>query len=153
MLFYICVTILLYKCDIVAYQLCHSYKSKKTSLLLEDWTSDFLLWSPTLIMVYKVVNCYFFTLGSVGTVGRVCNTSSLGSDGCDIMCCGRGYDTKRVKVEYKCECKFHWCCEVKCQDCEKWEDVHTCKGPTPTPSASAVRHSWTKSRRTQFNDF
>ncbi|KAL0191604.1 hypothetical protein M9458_014302, partial [Cirrhinus mrigala] len=52
--------------------------------------------------------------------GRVCNKSSKGMDGCEVMCCGRGYDTTRVKRMSKCECKFKW-------DCEETVDVHTCK--------------------------
>ncbi|KAJ4927083.1 hypothetical protein JOQ06_014820 [Pogonophryne albipinna] len=65
--------------------------------------------------------------GSLGTAGRVCNKSSRGTDGCEVMCCGRGYDTMRVKQVTKCECKFKWCCAVECQDCEDLVDVHTCK--------------------------
>ena len=66
--------------------------------------------------------------GSLGTAGRVCNATSMGTDGCDIMCCGRGYNTRRVLKRYKCECKFHWCCYVKCKECSEWVDEHTCKG-------------------------
>ncbi|KAA0712695.1 Protein Wnt-2b [Triplophysa tibetana] len=65
--------------------------------------------------------------GSLGTAGRVCNKSSRGMDGCEVMCCGRGYDTTRVKRVTKCECKFKWCCAVECLDCEETVDVHTCK--------------------------
>ncbi|RUS89128.1 hypothetical protein EGW08_003136 [Elysia chlorotica] len=68
-------------------------------------------------------------LGSLGTEGRTCNKSSMGTDGCDIMCCGRGYHTRVVKQHYKCECKFHWCCFVHCKDCQQWVELHTCKGP------------------------
>ncbi|XP_028261969.1 protein Wnt-2b-A-like isoform X2 [Parambassis ranga] len=64
---------------------------------------------------------------SLGTAGRVCNKSSRGTDGCEVMCCGRGYDTMRVKRVTKCECKFKWCCAVECKDCEDLVDVHTCK--------------------------
>ena len=46
-----------------------------------------------------------------------------------MMCCGRGYDTTRVTRITKCECKFHWCCAVRCKECEDTVDVHTCKAP------------------------
>lgn len=45
------------------------------------------------------------------------------------MCCGRGYDTATVQKEDKCECKFQWCCVVRCKTCRRLVDVHTCKGP------------------------
>ncbi|KAB5567339.1 hypothetical protein PHYPO_G00231620 [Pangasianodon hypophthalmus] len=67
--------------------------------------------------------------GSLGTAGRICNKSSRGTDGCEVMCCGRGYDTTRVKRITKCECKFKWCCAVECKDCEEAVDIHTCKAP------------------------
>ncbi|KAG5273822.1 hypothetical protein AALO_G00155930 [Alosa alosa] len=66
--------------------------------------------------------------GSAGTGGRVCNRTSRGADSCEVMCCGRGYDTSRVSRTTKCECKFHWCCAVHCRDCHEEVDVHTCKG-------------------------
>ncbi|XP_029992227.1 protein Wnt-2 [Sphaeramia orbicularis] len=68
--------------------------------------------------------------GSIGTGGRICNRTSRGVDGCEVMCCGRGYDTSRVSRTTKCECKFHWCCAVHCRDCHQQIDVHTCKGQT-----------------------
>ncbi|KAL2093947.1 hypothetical protein ACEWY4_011259 [Coilia grayii] len=68
--------------------------------------------------------------GSAGTGGRVCNRTSRGADSCEVMCCGRGYDTSRVSRTTKCECKFHWCCAVHCRDCHEEVDVHTCKGPS-----------------------
>ncbi|XP_064606910.1 protein Wnt-2b-like [Liolophura sinensis] len=72
--------------------------------------------------------------GSLGTADRRCNKSSRGTDGCDIMCCGRGYNTKTVKQTSKCECKFHWCCFVKCKTCMEWVDIHTCKGGDEYPN-------------------
>ncbi|XP_006785874.1 protein Wnt-2b-like [Neolamprologus brichardi] len=69
------------------------------------------------------------TVSSLGTAGRVCNKTSRGTDGCEVMCCGRGYDTTRVKQITKCECKFKWCCSVECKDCEEAVDIHTCKAP------------------------
>uniref|UniRef100_A0A8D2P458 Protein Wnt n=1 Tax=Zosterops lateralis melanops TaxID=1220523 RepID=A0A8D2P458_ZOSLA len=68
-------------------------------------------------------------VGSLGTAGRVCNQTSRGMDSCEVMCCGRGYDTSRVSRMTKCECKFHWCCAVRCQDCLEVVDIHTCKAP------------------------
>ncbi|XP_039617326.1 protein Wnt-2 isoform X1 [Polypterus senegalus] len=65
--------------------------------------------------------------GSLGTAGRVCNRTSRGADSCEVMCCGRGYDTTRVTRMTKCECKFQWCCAVHCKDCQETIDVHTCK--------------------------
>lgn len=73
---------------------------------------------------------FSFCAGSAGTGGRVCNRTSRGTDSCEVMCCGRGYDTSRVSRTTKCECKFHWCCAVHCRDCHEEVDVHTCKGPS-----------------------
>ncbi|XP_023652650.2 protein Wnt-2-like [Paramormyrops kingsleyae] len=65
--------------------------------------------------------------GSMGTGGRACNRTSKGTDGCEVMCCGRGYNTARVSRTSQCECTFHWCCTVHCKDCQELVDVHTCK--------------------------
>ncbi|XP_063436959.1 protein Wnt-2b-A-like isoform X2 [Mytilus trossulus] len=81
-------------------------------------------------------------IGSLGTEGRACNKSSLGTDGCDIMCCGRGYDSRSVTITEKCECKFHWCCTVKCKECSKRMEIQTCNGPEQnknTKQSSRVR--------------
>ncbi len=34
----------------------------------------------------------------------------------------------RVQRTTQCECKFHWCCFVKCRECTETVDQHTCKG-------------------------
>ncbi|XP_011743651.2 protein Wnt-5b isoform X1 [Macaca nemestrina] len=65
--------------------------------------------------------------GSLGTQGRLCNKTSEGMDGCELMCCGRGYNQfKSVQVE-RCHCKFHWCCFVKCKKCTEIVDQYICK--------------------------
>ena len=83
--------------------------------------------------------------GSLGTHGRECdhvralkctgNTvddnvfclqRSPGIDGCELMCCMRGYTTRREKRVERCKCKFHWCCFVKCEECYREVEVSTC---------------------------
>ncbi|MFH4976457.1 hypothetical protein AB6A40_003166 [Gnathostoma spinigerum] len=65
--------------------------------------------------------------GILGTHGRICNISSLGIDGCDLLCCNRGYETRIRKVKDMCNCKFHYCCRVECQPCIKIVKEHICK--------------------------
>ncbi|CAG0881464.1 unnamed protein product [Cyprideis torosa] len=64
--------------------------------------------------------------GSLGTQGRECNQTSDGIDGCDLLCCGRGYRTERQTRMERCNCKFKWCCEVKCEQCEVTVERHIC---------------------------
>ncbi|TNN71893.1 Protein Wnt-7b [Liparis tanakae] len=65
--------------------------------------------------------------GSTGTRGRLCNGTSAHADGCNLMCCGRGYDTHHYTRIWQCNCKFHWCCFVKCNTCSERSEVFTCK--------------------------
>uniref|UniRef100_A0A914X7Z0 Protein Wnt n=1 Tax=Plectus sambesii TaxID=2011161 RepID=A0A914X7Z0_9BILA len=67
------------------------------------------------------------SLGILGTQGRECNQTSLQSDSCDLLCCGRGYNTREEVRSFRCGCKFVWCCYVKCRTCEETVQVHTCK--------------------------
>ncbi|XP_076053718.1 wnt oncogene analog 2 [Oratosquilla oratoria] len=66
-------------------------------------------------------------VGSLGTLGRTCNRTSKGSDGCDLLCCGRGYNTRQYVRKWQCNCKFHWCCFVQCQTCQEEAEEYTCK--------------------------
>ncbi|KAK3082676.1 hypothetical protein FSP39_002316, partial [Pinctada imbricata] len=61
-----------------------------------------------------------------GTQGRECNATSIGIDGCDLMCCGRGYRSQSFTVRERCSCIFHWCCDVKCEICSRTRVKHTC---------------------------
>ena len=65
--------------------------------------------------------------GSLGTHGRVCNKTSKAIDGCDLLCCGRGYNSRNRVVVERCMCKFHWCCYVKCKECSREVEEHMCR--------------------------
>ncbi|NP_001158454.1 wingless-type MMTV integration site family, member 1 precursor [Saccoglossus kowalevskii] len=65
-------------------------------------------------------------VGSLGTRGRQCNNTSIGIDGCDLLCCERGYRSEIEQVTERCSCTFHWCCQVKCETCVTQRTVHTC---------------------------
>lgn len=64
--------------------------------------------------------------GTLGTHGRTCNRTSNAIDGCDLLCCGRGYTSRTERVKTRCDCKFYWCCYVKCKECESDVEVNTC---------------------------
>ncbi|XP_045122245.1 protein Wnt-6-like isoform X2 [Portunus trituberculatus] len=55
--------------------------------------------------------------GSLGTKGRVCNTSTYDLSGCELLCCGRGFTQEERWVEENCRCRFSYCCEVTCETC------------------------------------
>ncbi|XP_026497733.2 protein Wnt-4-like isoform X1 [Vanessa tameamea] len=65
-------------------------------------------------------------LGILGTRGRTCNRTSAGLDGCRLLCCGRGYQTRVRDHEEKCRCRFVWCCRVHCEICRSKRDHHVC---------------------------
>lgn len=62
-----------------------------------------------------------------GTRGRQCNKNSDGPDGCRNLCCGRGYYVERKLKEEQCNCKFQWCCTVKCETCITEVETYICK--------------------------
>ncbi len=66
------------------------------------------------------------TSSSLGTRGRQCNKSSLAIDGCNLLCCNRGWKTKKVSKKKNCNCRFKWCCEVKCQSCQQSNQISIC---------------------------
>ncbi|XP_022912686.2 protein Wnt-11b-1-like [Onthophagus taurus] len=65
-------------------------------------------------------------LGSVGTVGRRCNVTSNGTDSCRQLCCGRGYRTVVEEKIERCQCKYYYCCYVKCKTCRTFTQIHEC---------------------------
>lgn len=64
--------------------------------------------------------------GTLGTSGRTCNSSSPGLDGCELLCCGRGFKTRSEAVTERCHCTFHWCCHVSCLNCTSTRTLHQC---------------------------
>ncbi|XP_047421799.1 protein Wnt-4 isoform X2 [Sciurus carolinensis] len=65
--------------------------------------------------------------GVLGTRGRTCNKTSKAIDGCELLCCGRGFHTAQVELAERCSCKFHWCCFVRCRQCQRLVELHTCR--------------------------
>ncbi|XP_035208146.1 protein Wnt-4-like [Stegodyphus dumicola] len=65
-------------------------------------------------------------IGSLGTHGRECNKTSRDVDGCELLCCGRGYSRHLQNVVERCHCKFHWCCHVTCKECKSETETYEC---------------------------
>ncbi|XP_047227529.1 protein Wnt-6 [Girardinichthys multiradiatus] len=64
--------------------------------------------------------------GSLGTRGRMCNSTAMDISGCDLLCCERGYREETVVIEENCLCRFHWCCVVQCKKCMVRKDLSLC---------------------------
>lgn len=77
-------------------------------------------------MLKKKLFSIVYSLGILGTRGRICNRTSHGIDGCQLLCCARGYQTRIRHVEEKCKCQFVWCCNVKCEMCSYKREEHIC---------------------------
>lgn len=88
-------------------------KPTRTDLVYLDESPDYCNYDPA--------------VGSLGTQGRECNRTSMGTDGCNLMCCGRGYNSYTEEVEERCKCKFKWCCYVKCRKCRYTVEKSVCK--------------------------
>lgn len=65
--------------------------------------------------------------GTHGTVGRRCNDTFMGVGGCQLLCCSRGARMRKVVTKENCECRFLWCCTVKCKECLREQEVYTCE--------------------------
>ena len=71
-----------------------------------------------------------------GTVNRVCKNKiseedySRGMRGCREICCN-GKSSRRKSVIEHTNCKFHYCCSVKCDEVEKTYREHYCSPNNP----------------------
>lgn len=63
---------------------------------------------------------------TLGTTGRECKADVGGHGSCTELCCMRGFLPTRVLVVERCQCKFHWCCEVRCKQCSSYQTKHFC---------------------------
>ena len=61
-------------------------------------------------------------LGFPGTQDRQCGDENS----CELLCCGRGYHSKVVIVNQRCECRFKWCCYVRCKTCPITTVINRC---------------------------
>lgn len=74
------------------------------------------------------------TISSGGTLGRQCSmkkgkdATSEERNSCRRLCKKCGYAVKREKrlVKSTCNCKFKFCCEVQCDQCEHEEYTYVC---------------------------
>ncbi|XP_067374821.1 protein Wnt-8a-like [Channa argus] len=73
------------------------------------------------------------SLGLYGTEGRECMQHGEGltqreKRSCRRLCheCGLRVEEKRTEVVSSCNCKFHWCCKVDCEDCSQVIIKHVC---------------------------
>lgn len=66
------------------------------------------------------------SVGSLGTIGRVCDRTSRAIDGCDLLCCNRGYQSQLVTRHSQCNCRFQWCCHIECQNCLTTQEISRC---------------------------
>lgn len=80
--------------------------------------------------------------GSLGTRGRMCNSTAMDISGCDLLCCERGYSEESVVIEENCLCRFHWCCVVQCQKCSVQKELSLCHWWTNEVRSTAVNMTW-----------
>ncbi|XP_061582372.1 protein Wnt-8-like [Cololabis saira] len=73
------------------------------------------------------------SLGLQGTEGRDCLQPGDGLGpwerrSCRRLChdCGLRVEERRTEVESSCNCKFHWCCKVNCENCSQVIVKHMC---------------------------
>eukprot|EP00062_Callorhinchus_milii_P015936 gi/632966695/ref/XP_007899559.1/ PREDICTED: protein Wnt-8a [Callorhinchus milii] len=90
------------------------------------------------------------TLGLQGTEGRECLQGGQGLSprerrSCRRLCteCGLRPEEKRTEIVSSCNCKFHWCCTVQCEQCRRVVTKHYC---SPRDRRRAPGHSRRKNR-------
>ncbi|XP_008832546.2 protein Wnt-8a [Nannospalax galili] len=74
------------------------------------------------------------SLGIYGTEGREClqrshNASRWEQHNCGRLCteCGLQVEERRTEATSSCNCKFQWCCTVKCDQCRHVVNKYYCR--------------------------
>lgn len=67
------------------------------------------------------------TLGIRGVSGRICSKDPSDANSCRMLCCGMGYNEFWIREKTKCECKFKYCCYVKCEICSERKLITVCR--------------------------
>ena len=74
-----------------------------------------------------------------GIAGRECTLNDTSSSGhCGNLCCDHGYETFTQRVKKLCNCKFVWCCKVKCGTCYETETKHKCRDQSDVEVSSTI---------------
>lgn len=94
------------------------------------------------------------TLGLPGTEGREClkkgkNLSKWEKRSCKRLCsdCGLAVEERRAETVSSCNCKFHWCCAVKCEQCRKTVTKYYCVIAKQVKNDSASRRKSLRLRK------
>eukprot|EP00111_Clytia_hemisphaerica_P015917 TCONS_00047033-protein len=104
--------------------------SKNTEIRLVETNPNYNKYSAKDMVYIKDSPSYCekkLSIGSYGVAGRSCTKTGNSVNDCNMLCCDRGYYSRREIVKAKCGCKLIWCCEVKCKTCEKEQNNHYCK--------------------------
>ena len=97
---------------------------------------------PSSAMCFRKYSRNPYWLCFTGTSGRECNATSLLIDGCQLMCCGKGYRTEIYTAKKRCHCTFEWCCEVHCEVCTEQRTRHICNWYTWESSQSIIHPTY-----------
>ncbi|XP_029439755.1 protein Wnt-8a [Rhinatrema bivittatum] len=86
------------------------------------------------------------SLGIQGTEGREClqsgrNLSQWERKSCKRLCteCGLKVEERRIEIVTNCNCRFHWCCTVKCEQCKQVVTKYCCAKREKSPSPNNTR--------------
>ncbi|CAG10120.1 unnamed protein product, partial [Tetraodon nigroviridis] len=88
------------------------------------------------------------SMGLPGTEGRECVAHKEAATqwerrSCRRLChdCGLRVEERRAEVLSSCNCKFHWCCTVDCDDCKRVVVKHACVRRDGADSLGSRRRS------------